>query len=132
INSRASEASNVSVHIMDGRRFIQRAGKRYDVIMSDTMFLDSEQSLRLYTAEHFRRSYESLNENGVMLAWVPLNMQDEAIQGVIRTFISVFPRTYLWNPDSYPFESFLIGIKGDNPIDYETLVERFQRITGPS
>ncbi len=69
---KASRRANVRVDVMDGRHFLKMSHDTYDVIMSDSMILASEGSLRLYTQEHFREARRHLNPGGVVLAWLPL------------------------------------------------------------
>ncbi|MBX3131054.1 MAG: fused MFS/spermidine synthase [Polyangiaceae bacterium] len=132
LNARASEDPRVKVHTLDGRAFLRLSQARYDVVMSDSMFLDSEGALRLYTIEHFRATRARLAEGGLVLVWLPLNLDDRAARTVLRTFREVFPQTLVWVPLlSNQVESFLIGFQGEAKVDGEQFRQRYARYAAP-
>ncbi|MBW2464720.1 MAG: fused MFS/spermidine synthase, partial [Deltaproteobacteria bacterium] len=128
INGRVSERANVQVHPMDGRHFLQMTDDRFDVIMSDSMILESEASFRLYTQEHFVAGREHLAPGGIMALWLPLEVAGDTSRTILRTFVEVFPETLAWMPTGEPgHEVFLLGFRDEATVDAEELARRFER-----
>ena len=129
INQNISDSSNIQTHIMDGRHFLKMTNEKYDLIMSDSMALKSEGSLRLYTLEHFREGHSHLKNNGFMLLWLPLGIGEMKTKIIMKTFLEVFPESLLWIPEltapQYR-ESFLIGFKNHIEINLNSFLNRFQ------
>ncbi|MFY0524351.1 MFS transporter [Archangium gephyra] len=129
LNEKASQRPNVRVDVMDGRHFLKMSPDTYDVIMSDSMILASEGSLRLYTQEHFREARRHLNPGGVVLAWLPLNAGTTKALVILKTFQEVFPQSLLWLPLGLNTqEAFLLGFRDEANIDWEAWREKFERV----
>ncbi|WP_158501775.1 fused MFS/spermidine synthase [Vitiosangium sp. GDMCC 1.1324] len=129
LNEKASRRPNVRVDVMDGRHFLKMSPDQYDVIMSDSMILASEGSLRLYTQEHFREARRHLRPGGVVLAWLPLNAGTTKSLVILKTFQEVFPQSLLWLPLGLNTqEAFLIGFRDEARIDWEAWREKFERV----
>jgi spermidine synthase len=129
LNDRASQRPNVRVALMDGRHFLHMTPQTFDVIMSDSMILASEGSLRLYSLEHFQEGRRHLNPGGVMLVWLPINVGVAKSLVIIRTFLEAFPQTLLWLPfGENDQEGFLVGFRDEAKIDLDRWQERFQSI----
>ncbi|MFY0565660.1 fused MFS/spermidine synthase [Archangium lansingense] len=129
LNEKASRRPNVRVDVMDGRHFLKMSPDTYDVIMSDSMILASEGSLRLYTEEHFREARRHLSPGGVVLAWLPLNAGTTKALVILKTFQQVFPQSLLWLPLGLNTqEAFLIGFRDEAHIDWEAWHEKFERV----
>lgn len=122
VNRYSSEGSEVSQHFLDGRHYLAMTRNKYDVIMSDTYFLISETSTRLYTLEHFKNGADHLNEGGLMIAWVPLNMGQTRARIVANTFRQVFDYVLAWRFDE---EMFLLGFQRLPEIHLGRLRDRF-------
>ncbi|WP_375772192.1 methyltransferase domain-containing protein [Archangium gephyra] len=129
LNEKASRRPNVRVDVMDGRHFLKMSPDTYDVIMSDSMILASEGSLRLYTQEHFREARRHLRPGGVVLAWLPLNAGTTKALVILKTFQEVFPQSLLWLPLGLNTqEAFLIGFRDEANIDWQAWREKFERV----
>jgi spermidine synthase len=79
-----------TVHVMDGRRFLTRPGRSYDVILLDA-FGSGSVPFHLVTEEVFRLVYERLNPGGVVV--VNLEAQgwhDRIVHGLGHTLARVF------------------------------------------
>jgi spermidine synthase len=132
LNGRASEDRRVTVHTLDGRAFLRMSQQHYDVVMTDSMFLDSEGALRLYTTEHFQATRARLSSGGIALCWLPLNLDDRAARTVLKTFTQVFPETLVWVPlASNQVEAFLVGFEGRAQIDEREFRARYARYAAP-
>ena len=122
LNQQVSTRPFVETHLMDGRHFLAMTERRFDVIVSDTFFIGSELSCRLYTENHFQAGRRRLTEDGIMLAWVPLAMGDARIELILRTFFRVFPETLIWQRQH---TLFLLGFQQRPRFDLEQLTTRF-------
>ncbi len=106
----------------DGRNYLHRTDKKYDVIISDFFHPDIAGRGNLYTVGNFRVAKEHLSEGGVLVTWFALNQMDiEGIKIAMRTFYEVFPEASLWMDgvhialvgshyavgESYPLPKFL-------------------------
>jgi spermidine synthase len=132
INAKPSTHPATHVFVTDGRLHLRTTPETYDVIMSDTMILDSEASYRLYTVEHFRQARAHLAPDGVMLAWIPTNIGDEATRVLFRTFHEVFPNSVMSLPMAYNHhEAFVVGFAGEAKLDFARFEERFRSIAAP-
>ncbi|HEX4620998.1 MAG TPA: hypothetical protein VH208_05455, partial [Myxococcaceae bacterium] len=132
INEGASQRPNVQVALMDGRHFLRMTPQTFDVIMSDSMILASEGSLRLYSLEHFHEGRRHLNPGGLMLVWLPMNVGVAKSLVIIRTFIEAFPESLLWLPfGENDQEGFLVGFRDDAQIDLDAWSQRFQSVAAP-
>jgi spermidine synthase len=129
LNEHASRNPAVSVDVMDGRQFLKTSNEQFDVIMSDSMILVSEQSLRLYTEEHFREARHHLRPGGLVLAWLPLNVGNDKVLVIIKTFLRVFPQTLLWLPLGWNrSEAFLVGFRDEARIDWASWHDKYERV----
>ena len=129
LNEHASRKPNVRVAVMDGRHFLKMSEEQFDVIMSDSMILASEGSLRLYTEEHFREARRHLRPGGLVLAWLPLNAGISKAMVILKTFQSVFPQSLLWLPLGLNTqEAFLIGFRDEAAIDWKAWREKYERV----
>jgi len=129
LNEQASRRPNVRVDVMDGRHFLKMSQEQFDVIMSDSMILASEGSLRLYTEEHFREARKHLRPGGVVLAWLPLNAGTSKATVILKTFQEVFPQSLLWLPLGLNTqEAFLIGFRDEARIDWTAWREKYERV----
>lgn len=124
VNARSSEEPHVSRHFLDGRHWLAMTDHDYDVILSDTFFILSEGSTRLYTLEHFQNGANRLRPGGHMVVWLPLNMGDDRVAIVCRTFRRVFPHVLAWRAGS---SLFLIGSAAPLDLRLDRLLERFER-----
>ena len=79
------------VVIDDGRRYLQRAGEKYDVIVVDPPPpVEAAGSSLLYSREFYELAKEHLNPNGILQTWVPTSGADTA-QAILRPIYDSFP-----------------------------------------
>ena len=129
LNEHASRKPNVRVDVMDGRHFLKMSHEQYDVIMSDSMILASEGSLRLYTEEHFLEARRHLRPGGVALAWLPLNAGTTKAMVILKTFQKVFPQSLLWLPLGLNTqEAFIVGFRDEARIDLTAWQRKYEQV----
>jgi len=72
------------VVIDDGRRYLQRSGEKYDVVVVDPPPpVEAAGSSLLYSREFYALVKEHLNPNGILQTWVPASGADTA-QAILR------------------------------------------------
>lgn len=106
----------------DGRYFLQKTNKKYDLISSDPThpLLGSG---NLYTKEYFELCKERLNDGGMVSQYLPLHkLRLQDLLGIIKTFHAVFPNATVWMGH---YHAVLLGQKSNNKIDFIT----WQRVT---
>ena len=87
----------------DGRAFIARGGRAYDVIEADALRPTGAYSGNLYSREYFELIREHLNEGGLGVTWGPKPR-------ILDTFLAVFPHVLR-------FDDILVG--SDAPIAFD-------------
>jgi spermidine synthase len=89
---------NVAITIQDARNYIEWTKKRYDVITLEPMSPVQAGVTNLYSKEFYENSLKALNDNGIMMQWLPLHLVGPSeAKSIIKTFQNVFPHTTIWN-----------------------------------
>jgi predicted membrane-bound spermidine synthase len=87
----------VSVHIEDGRYFLQTTRDRYDLITGEPPPPKVAGVVSLYTREYFQLIRDRLAEGGVNTYWVPAHTLTESdLKAIVRAYCDVFPDCSLW------------------------------------
>ena len=86
---------NVHVHIDDGRNYMLLTDKRYDIVTADVILPVHAGAGNLYSAEYHRLMSRVLNNHGIAVQWIGSGTETE-YKLIMRTFLSVFPHTTLW------------------------------------
>jgi spermidine synthase len=86
---------NVHVHIDDGRNYMLLTDKRYDIVTADVILPVHAGAGNLYSAEYYRLMSRVLTNHGVAVQWIGSGTVTE-YKLIMRTFLSVFPHTTLW------------------------------------
>jgi len=112
--------------IMDGANYLRLTGRRYDLIMNDSIWPFYAGNSGLYTREHFEAGRARLRQGGVMTSWLPLDMRLESFKTILKTFHSVFPHFSVWlTPAHYTKHALLVGSAEPLEIDVERYLEQF-------
>ena len=99
--------------IMDGRAYMRRTEKMYDVITLEPMPPTFAGVNALYAKEFYEQARARLNPGGVIAQWVPFHILGlHSSLSVARTFREVFPNAILW-VDPYSGTGILLGSTGD-------------------
>ncbi len=99
----------------DGRHFLQMTAKKYDMITCDPTH-PVLGSGNLYTKDYFEQCRDHLSDGGMVSQYLPihkLRLQD--LQGLIKTFHSVFPNSSLWLGQ---YHAVLFGRNDHQKIDF--------------
>lgn len=95
----------------DGRHFLLRTPKRFDMIEADAIYPQNSGAGFLYSREYFEQARQRLKPGGLMAQWRPTPR-------VENTFVQVFPYTLLLG------KHLLIGSNQPIPWHAEALLER--------
>jgi spermidine synthase len=115
----------LKLKIDDGRNYMKFTREKYDLITADPIHPRISGVGVLYTEEYYRLILEKLNENGVVLQWMPLYaISKESFETAVRTMAKVFPNTTIWY---VPGHTLLLGTKTENEAlpDFEMFRRKF-------
>ncbi|MCC7304824.1 MAG: fused MFS/spermidine synthase [Alphaproteobacteria bacterium] len=83
--------------VMDGRAYIRRTDKKYDVITLEPMPPNFAGVNALYSQEFYQRARNAMTSEGIIAQWLPFHlMAPEHSASIAKTFQSVFPNSILW------------------------------------
>lgn len=100
--------------VMDGRAYLRRTAKLYDVITLEPMPPTMAGVNALYSKEFYTSARAKLKPNGVIAQWLPFHLAaPHYCASIAKTFMSVFPNAILWI-DSESHTGILLGSKDDN------------------
>ena len=87
----------VEPHVMDGRAWLRRTRKKYDIITLEPMPPNYAGVNNLYSKEFYALCYERLNEGGIVAQWLPFQLVPTYHSASIATtFQATFPNSGLW------------------------------------
>ena len=119
VNYHAAENPKVSFIIDDGRNYLLRSPRRYNVITLEPMHPYLASATNLYSADFYRLCRARLTEHGVMAQWAPLHvLSTMQYRMLIAGFVSAFPHASLWFLGT---EGILIGSLDSLYIDIPAL-----------
>jgi hypothetical protein len=88
----------VTVHVEDGRFFLQATARRYDLITGEPPPPKMAGVASLYTREYFALIKQRLNPGGIATYWLPAYLLREAeTLSIIRAFCEAFEDCSLWS-----------------------------------
>ena len=96
-NDRVLDDKRVQKTIMDGRAYMRRTSKIYDIITLEPMPPVFAGVNALYSYEFYKLAREKLGPDGIIAQWVPFHIvSPKYAESVAETFRSVFPNSILW------------------------------------
>lgn len=79
----------------DGRSYLVRTDKKFDIITSNAVH--SRLGINLYTKEFYELCKTKLTNEGVVCQWLPTNwLEENEFYSLVKSFYTVFPNTQLW------------------------------------
>ena len=100
-----------SIHLEDGRFFLQQTARRYDLITGEPPPPKIAGVASLYTREYFQLLHDRLNPGGLATYWLPTSeMRAADALAIIRAFCDVFDDCSLWY--GFGTEWVLMGSRG--------------------
>jgi spermidine synthase len=122
----------VTVHIEDGRHFLQTTKQRFDLITGEPPPPKAAGIVNLYTREYFQLIFDRLESGGVNTYWLPVHsMTDDDAKAIIRGYCEVFDDCSLWG--GWGLNWMLVGSREASwPRSEEILAAQWQdEIVGP-
>ncbi len=127
-NNNLHQHPSVEVIHEDGRNYLAGTRDSFDLIIADLFIPWRAGVALLYTQEHFERTRERLNPDGLFVQWIPLyQISERELKIIANTMTQVFPRVSLWRGDFYSNQPILamVGHQNTAPLSPETdLVKR--------
>jgi hypothetical protein len=100
---------------MDGRAYLRRTSKVYDVITLEPMPPSDAGVNALYSRQFYELARERLGQNGVIAQWLPFHcVAPLSCASIAKTFIDVFPNAILWIDPDTKHDGILLGTKDDS------------------
>jgi spermidine synthase len=98
--------SNIMVE--DAVHFLLRTESRYDLIINDgKLNRDNPGNAKVLSFEFYEHARERLNECGLFVQWIPMRLDMDAYEIVLRTFRAVFPEMHVFVASTS--DSILVG-----------------------
>jgi len=115
LNNDVIEDPRLNIMSGDGRHFLQKTSKKYDLISCDPTH-PVLGSGNLYTKDYFELCSKHLNDGGMVSQYLPLHKLRLAdLLGIIKTFHSVFPNSTVWLGQ---YHAILLGSTDPVKIDF--------------
>ncbi|MHC4214789.1 MAG: fused MFS/spermidine synthase, partial [Planctomycetota bacterium] len=88
----------INMIYMDAKNYLHLTGSKYDVIINDSIHPRAfAENASLYGKEFYESAKERLNDDGMILIWVPYDrMPISALSSIVGTLLDVFPHVTLW------------------------------------
>ncbi len=100
----------INMIFMDAKNYIHLTDTTYDVIINDSIHpREFAENASLYSKEYFQSAAEKLNQNGMIMSWVPTyGMPSSVFVSIIGTLMDVFPHVTMWYPAIRPAPLVLV------------------------
>ncbi|MCP3904897.1 MAG: hypothetical protein GY715_14830 [Planctomycetes bacterium] len=96
-NNGVLDAPHVNPVVMDGRAWLRRTNRRYDVITLEPMPPNFAGVNSLYSREFYEIAASRLKPGGIVAQWLPFHLVErEHSVAIAATFLAVFPDSVLW------------------------------------
>lgn len=109
LTEREMNSEKVKVNYVDGRFFLKKTQRKYDVILIGISNPNDLQTNRLFTEEFFTLSKEKLKKNGIVVVHLPGNLSymgkelKNLNSCILNTIRKVFPHTFIIPGDGTNF-----------------------------
>lgn len=112
----------------DVRSYLKLSNAKYDIIATDCTDLRYKTNANLYDFEYFGLCRDSINDDGMVIVWMPLGgLSPKCFKVALRTFYRVFPHMSVWYMNNEPTHYILlIGTKSPFKIDFQLLKKRLE------
>ena len=119
-NADLGDDPRVSIHLDDGRHFVERAAPgSYDVVSMEPPPPTAEGVHPLYSLEFYRAVERVLRRDGVLMQWVPLyHLTPNETLCLVKTQAAVFPHTFIVRMG--PMDFVTLSFKGVEPPRFST------------
>ena len=125
--------NQITNYPQDGRAYLNKNIKQYDVIFFDAFMNGSAMPFQLATKEAYTKAYHSLNSNGLVLINIISRINgpgSELFKSQYLTLKSVFPEVKFFSTENAPEyiqrNIVLIGFKSENIFERKDLYEQYE------
>ncbi len=113
VNGGVLQDPRVHLRLGDGRTYLQRTARRYDLIASQPTNPWIAGVTNLFTREFFSLARDRLERGGVLAVWLQgYSLDPSDFRSAVSTFLQVFPEAQLWEESAAGGDYFLIGRNG--------------------
>lgn len=96
-NDQVLQDPTVTKVVMDGRAFLRRTQRQFDIITLEPMPPNHAGVNALYSREFYELARQRLGQRGVVAQWLPAHLVSEPhARAIAKTFQDVFPNAALW------------------------------------
>jgi len=117
----------VEMEVNDGRQYLLRTDRQFDVIVADLFVPWESRAGYLYTVEFYSAVHRRLKADGLFCQWLALyQVGPDDFELIANSFASVFPQTSLWWCDldtKYPIVA-MVGSEQPIHVDVPELERR--------
>jgi len=114
----------VRLVVDDAKSFLKTTRRTYDIIVSEPSNPWMAGVAGVFSREYYTDCRSRLATNGIMLQWVQAyETDDEVLEIVLNTFLSVFPYASVWQTDV--MDLLLVGSLAPPAVDMPLLQQRF-------
>jgi spermidine synthase len=125
VNNKPLDDPRTNLYIDDALSFFKLSNKEYDVIISEPSNPWIAGIGNLYTIEFFELVKGRLRDGGLMVQWFhTYEMNDQTLQLVLRTFVSVFPYVSVWQ--TLGTDIVIVGSNENVQPDFQKMRNKFQ------
>ncbi len=125
VNDNILAHENISITIEDGRSYLFRSKKQYDIIICNAAH--PRLGNALYTEEYYRLCHRSMHPGSYLCQWLPTGwMTEDEFRSLIRSCTGVFSQVTLWW--LAPEQALLMASRENRRLDYCRSGELFDRL----
>jgi len=129
------ENPNLKIYHEDGRVYLNKTNKKYDVIFGDAFSSHFSIPYQLTTKEAVQKKYNILNDEGIVILNIISSINGEQgkfLRAEYATYQNVFPQVYLFpvrnsHNDKEVQNIILVALKSDKKIKLESTDEEIQK-----
>jgi len=126
-NDKVLEDPRVHTYVEDGRNFLLKSQRQYDVIEIELPSIHADGVVTLYTREFYEIAMSKLTPGGVLSQWIDASQTRRKLSyTLINTMRQVFPGSVVWTAK---WAWWVNGVKGEtNPgVEYRSAHALFER-----
>lgn len=131
-NAGILDSPKTQVVLEDARNYLRTTPRKFDVIVSDLVVPWRQGEGSLFTLEHFIAARDRLKPGGIFCQWLPLfQLSETEVNILVRTFLTAFPRAWVWRGDFSPQQPALalVGADPSFQLSPETVERRLRQMT---
>jgi spermidine synthase len=127
------EGKNLRIHVQDGRLFLTRTPRQYDIILLDAYYTDA-MPFHLATKEFFELAQRKLTPNGIIVANLisaVTGPSGKIARAFVKTQRLIFPQTYIFaarRPENVSIETIqnviIVATRDRQRLDIKDILKR--------